>query len=325
MVDRRGSSVRNRTSPWRPLLVALTLVIAAACSMPASAALPDGAITAERLHDTASTRGVTAGTPALGEHDAADADLDRIPQRIRPREAPQPPEPEPEPEPDPAPLEPFALSLYEPGDWVQQYTFEWCVAASVQMAWNMTQPDLRAARDDQQALWEMARDRSNNPYRGADPGGWAQLLTDVGLGPYELVSVPDYDEALRVAARAMRATDRSVGLVMWRGRHAWVMSGFESIGDPALASDFTVTGIRVVDPLYPYGSGTWGPSPEPNQLLTPEELARQFVFREQRRWSSHIPAGFLLVLPVVPAPVVVPRAVVEGPRTVPRFVPLESL
>jgi hypothetical protein len=32
--------------------------------------------------------------------------------------------------------------------------------------------------------------------------------------------------------------------------------------------------------------------------LTPEELATQFVVREPRRWSSGLPAGYLLVLPV---------------------------
>ena len=44
-------------------------------------------------------------------------------------------------------------------------------------------------------------------------------------------------DALQVAARAIRETKRPVGLVMWRGRHAWVMSGFESIGDPAIHDD----------------------------------------------------------------------------------------
>jgi hypothetical protein len=62
--------------------------------------------------------------------------------------------------------------------------------------------------------------------------------------------------------------------------------------------DFSVTGIRVVDPLYPYGSGTWGPSPEPNALLSPEQLAAQFVIREPRRWSEPLGAGWILLLPV---------------------------
>jgi hypothetical protein len=85
---------------------------------------------------------------------------------------------------------------------------------------------------------------------------------------------------------------------MWRGRHAWVMSGFESIGDPAIHADAAITAVRVLDPLYPHGSGTWGPSPEPNARLTPDELATQFVVREPRRWSSELPTGYFLVLPV---------------------------
>ena len=90
------------------------------------------------------------------------------------------------------------------------------------------------------------------------------------------------------------------------------------MGEPSVNADFKVTGVHVVDPLYPHGSGTWGPSPEPNALLTPDQLAKQFVFREQRRWSAHIAAGFLLVLPVAPEPVVQPRRVITGPRSIPR-------
>lgn len=121
------------------------------------------------------------------------------------------------------------------------------------------------------------------------------------MGPYTVVSIADYGTALRTAARAIAATGRPVGLVMWRGRHAWVMSGFESIGDPARFPEFSVTGVRVQDPLYPHGSGQWGPSPEPNSLLTPEQLATQFVVREPRRWSSELPTGYLMVLPVAGA------------------------
>lgn len=195
------------------------------------------------------------------------------------------------------PLAAFALDLYQVGDFVPQYTFEWCVAASIQMAYNLVEPQTRTAHSDQQELWERARAHSTNSFGGANPLGWAAVLNEVGVGPYELVSIPDYAEALRVAAAAIRETQRPVGLVMWRGRHAWVMSGFESVGDPAVDAAFRVTGVRVLDPLYPHGSGTWGPSPEPNSLLTSAELATQFVIRDSRRWSSGLPAGYLLVLP----------------------------
>jgi hypothetical protein len=131
--------------------------------------------------------------------------------------------------------------------------------------------------------------------------GWALVLTEVGMGPYAVVSVADYEEALQTAARAIADTDRPVGLVNWRGRHVWVMSGFESLGDPDQFPEFSVTGIRVQDPLYPYGSEQWGPSPAPNALLTPEQLATQFVVREPRRWSSNLPTGYMLVLPLAEA------------------------
>lgn len=215
----------------------------------------------------------------------------------------------PSPVPTPVPAPPaapqaFALNLYREGDFVPQYTFDWCVAASIQIAHNLidgTGGGTWTDRTQQNQLWEMARARSSDSFNGANPFGWAQVLTEAGMGPYKVVSIADYQDALQTAARAIANTGRPVGLVMWSGRHAWVMSGFESLGDPHEFPKFTVTGIRVQDPLYPNGSGQWGPSPAPNSLLTPEQLATQFVVREPRRWSSGLPTGYLLVLPTAPA------------------------
>ena len=213
--------------------------------------------------------------------------------------------PTPTPVPTPA-LVPraFALNLYREGDFVPQYTFDWCVAASIQIMHNLIDDKgagTWADRVQQGELWEMARARSSNSFNGANPLGWAKVLTEVGMGPYTVVSIADYKEALRTAARAIADTGRPVGLVMWRGRHVWVMSGFASLGDPKQFPKFSVTGIRVQDPLYPYGDQQWGPSPAPNALLTPEQLATQFVVREPRRWSSNLPTGYMLVLPVAKA------------------------
>jgi hypothetical protein len=192
------------------------------------------------------------------------------------------------------------MNLFRKGDFVAQYTFEWCVGASLQMALNMATDDSRTSRTDQQRLWEMARDTSFSPFGGANPRGWTATLNELGIGPYELVSIPTFEGALDVAAEAIRATKRPVGLVMWRGRHAWVMSGFESTADPRTFDDFDVTGIRVLDPLYPHGSSVWGRSPRPNSLVSPETLGRQFVLRDSTRVNLGVPPGYLLVLPVVP-------------------------
>jgi hypothetical protein len=193
------------------------------------------------------------------------------------------------------------MNLYREGDFVPQHTFEWCVGASIQMASNMVVADTRGSYEDQQALWELARSHSSNSFGGANPRGWTAALNEIGIGAYELVVVPDYAQALATAAAAIRETQRPVGLVMWSGRHAWVMSGFESVGDPAVHDDFRVTGVRVLDPLYPHGSGLWGASPEPNSLLSPKELATQFVVREPRRWSIEFGTGYFLIVPVADA------------------------
>ncbi|MBT2531571.1 hypothetical protein J7E83_05400 [Arthrobacter sp. ISL-48] len=215
----------------------------------------------------------------------------------------QTPTPTPAPTPPPVP-QPFALNLYQEGDFVPQYTINWCVAASIQIAHNLiddTGGGTWADPAQQGELWEMARAGSSNSFNGANPFGWAKVLTEAGMGPYTVVSIADYEDALQTAARAIADTGRPVGLVMWSGRHAWVMSGFESLGDPDTFPEFLVTGIRVQDPLHPYGSGQWGPSPAPNSLLTPEQLATQFVVREPRRWSGDLPTGYLLVLPLAEA------------------------
>jgi hypothetical protein len=212
-----------------------------------------------------------------------------------------PPSPSPkvtaEPESTPEVAEgPFAMNLYRKGDFVGQYTFEWCVGASMQMMRNLTDAKVTRSRATQQSYWELARDLSRSPFGGANPRGWTAGLNDLGYGPYKLVSIRKYDEALRVAASAMLETGRPVGLVMWRGRHAWVMSGFTADADPR-SGNFDVTGIHVLDPLYPHGSSVWGASPKPNALLTPAKLGKQFVFRERRRVNLGVPPGYLLILP----------------------------
>ncbi len=112
---------------------------------------------------------------------------------------------------------------------------------------------------------------------------------------------------MRMAARAMRETGKPVGLLMWQGRHAWVMSGFRATADPRISRDFRVTGVIVEDPLYPHGSTVWGPSPTPGEVLSLAKLGRQFVPRRTsprwlavQPWNRDLNGKYVLVLPFVP-------------------------
>ena len=71
--------------------------------------------------------------------------------------------------------------------------------------------------------------------------GWAAGLTIEGGGAYMLVGTTTLDEALLAAAKAIAETGRPVGLLVWRGRHAWVMSGFRATGDPLTDPNARVT------------------------------------------------------------------------------------
>src|SRR6476646_892317 len=178
----------------------------------------------------------------------------------------------------------FRLDLASTGDYVAQTNFVQCVGASMQMMLNIIRSnDDRSARTQlrlQNTARELSGTRSDGQRRkGASVRGWSAWLNQLGAGPYRLVGTATLDEALRLAAASIRQTNRPVGLLVWRGRHAWVMSGFTATADPLRTSEYTVTGAIVMDPLYPHGSAVWGPSPKPRQALTPTALGRQFVPR----------------------------------------------
>ena len=282
----------SRSTHRRVQLVSVTLIalVASACGVaadpvsPAPSDRPEPSVASAPSHASRPDPTLLAPTPSA---------VPPVP--------PAPPTPAATPEP---PRKAFAYNLFRRGDYVAQYTLEWCVGASLQMALNMATDTNGTSRRQQQALWTMAQERSFSPFGGANPIGWTAALNDLGIGPYELVSVPDLDSALVLAATAIRQTKRPVGLVMWRGRHAWVMSGFESMGDPRLHDEISVTGVRVLDPLYPNGSSRWGASPKPNALLTPSTLAKQFVIREGGRVDLGVPPGYLMILPTTGEPAI---------------------
>jgi hypothetical protein len=293
------SSVPSRRPRYVVVTAALLglALVAGACTPGQE---PSAPTTAPTLADLAAEASPTA-SPGVSLRPIASA-----PDLVAANQAPPSPSPSatstatptPVPTQPPVKRKPFSMNLAQREDFVGQYTFEWCVGASLQMALNMATRQSRTTRRDQQRLWEMARDRSFSPFGGANPTGWVATLNELGIGPYQLVSLPTFDDAVTTAAAAIRATRRPVGLVMWRGRHAWVMSGFEATADPRRFDDFAVERVRVHDPLYPHGSSVWGKSPKPNSLVSLDTLARQFVIRDRGRVNLGVPPGWLLVLPV---------------------------
>ena len=206
----------------------------------------------------------------------------------------------------------FSLDLAKDGDYVRQANFVQCVGASVQMMINIAEPGTDRSRKTQRRLQDLARSLSGprpdgSRRQGAGVIGWAAALNRKAAAPYAVVGADTLGEAMRVAARAIVTYRRPVGLLVWRGRHAWVMSGFESTGDPRDGS-FRVTRAYILDPLHPHGSEAWGPSPEPGTSIPVAAVGRQFVRRRLHSQWNQLPgmaelAGkYVLVVPTGPQP-----------------------
>ena len=198
----------------------------------------------------------------------------------------------------------FAIDLYNDEDFVSQARADWCVPASIIAMMRMIGLEGDRATPTQRELDRMARKLSTPRLRGAgsEPEGWAGTLDQLGYGPYEVRAERTRPAAIEAAARALRLTGRPVGLLMWRGAHAWVMSGFRATADPAYTDEFEVTDVYVVDPWYPRVSSIWGPAQPPGARVPARRLAEDFL--PWRRPAVRYPekdGRFVLVVPVAEA------------------------
>jgi hypothetical protein len=275
----------------------------------------------------ATEAGVPVASPEASSHAAGNAPPASTPPPT-PTAPPSPPSPASAPAASPsataAPLPsptrtpgPIAVNLYRRGGFVSQARADWCVPAAIQTMANLIDRADASAVPSQRRLDRLARSLSSDRLVGAgsEPEGWAGALNELGLGPYVVVSVRTREGAIAAAARAIRLTGRPVGLLMWRGAHAWVMSGFEATADPARTDEFVVTHVRVVDPWYPRTSSIWGRGQPPNTRIAVSSLAADFL-RWRRPAVRYVEKDgqFVLVLPVPePAPPRILRPV-AGPN-----------
>jgi hypothetical protein len=203
--------------------------------------------------------------------------------------------------PAPAPG-PFAINLYRRRDFVSQANERYCVPAAIQTMVNVMEPGASRSTAAQHRYYRLARrystDRLVGP--GAEPEGWARTLEVLGYGDYGVTSHRTRARAVHAAARALRLTGRPVGLLMWRGAHAWVMTGFRATADPAYAVRFQVTHVYVSDVWYPRVSSIWGPSRPPDARVPVEALPADYL--RWRRPTARYPekdGQFVVVVPVL--------------------------
>lgn len=206
------------------------------------------------------------------------------------------------------------MNLYGKGDFVSQYTKYWCIGASMQMMLNIIGATDDESRASQKRYMRIARSMGPSlrqvdhgqtveragGLRGAGSGGWARGLVELGAGGYEQRALVGYQTAVRAAAQALRETDRPVGLIVWRGAHAWVMTGFTATADPLVDPDYRVTGVYIQDPWYPRVSSIWGPGQKPNSWISIKALRADFLPRRGGRWHAELAGKFVLVVPVDP-------------------------
>jgi len=167
------------------------------------------------------------------------------------------------------------VSVWKPDVFTTQKTWQWCTAANVQIMRNMTFRQTDHSRSNQQRYYDFMR--ANNRYRlpatdGVDPQGWAAGLRNWVDARYQHVSHTSFDGALRSAVLSLRKTSRPVGLLVARGGHAWILSGFTATADPAATSNYTITSVSVTGPLWGLQSRSWGYDMRPNTRLTPAQM-----------------------------------------------------
>jgi hypothetical protein len=285
-------------SPHRPTRSPLAVAVAALLGV----AVVSLAACAGPTH-AGDVAGVTGYPSVAVETPSAQPVRVTAPPTARPTPTPPPPSPTPTltpaPTPTPTPKPVLAMNLYRKGDFVSQATKEQCVSAAMQIMLNIIGPTDDQSKRTQARIAQLAEDLSKGRPGATEPLGWARGLERLGGGKYVVEVAPTRGRAIERAVRAIRATGRPVGLLVWRGAHSWVLHGFEATADPAGPGEMTVTHLYVSDPWYPRVSSIWGASRGPNARITPKQLEEDYL--KWRRPTGRYPGmdgQFVLVLPV---------------------------
>lgn len=196
----------------------------------------------------------------------------------------------------------FAMDLYQPGDFVGELKDTWCVPAAMQTSINIMSVSPDVTRDTQQKLFDLAVSVAGTSYGGADPSGWATGLQSLGYGKYEVGADSNMNNAVKTVVTQIRLTSRPAGLLVWRGWHSWVVSGFTATADPALTSNFTVLSLRIEDVWYPRISNLWnkarnGASRPPDSDVPIKDLGVDYLVWNQGKAYPGRDHKYVYVMP----------------------------
>jgi hypothetical protein len=145
------------------------------------------------------------------------------------------------------------FDVYRSSAFSTQLRWYWCVPASIQAMLNIIKGTSDHSWSNQYRYYKYGRPRRARLFSslGLDPQSWMLTLNRYGGDGYRVVTSTNLASLIKYAARRNRLTGKPVGLLVARGGHAWVMTGFKSTADPAVTSNYRVTAIRTMGPLWP--------------------------------------------------------------------------
>lgn len=164
--------------------------------------------------------------------------------------------------------------------FVSEVTDVMCASSAVQMVVEILDGTTDVTAKSQyriRASIKAATVFADSRFDGAGPAGMATVIGSLTGVPYEVRSATTRAAALLDAAATLSRTGDPVILMVWRGAHAWVMSGYRASADPASFSDATVSGTYILDPWYPRVSTIWGASDGPGVFQDSSEMVRNYL------------------------------------------------
>jgi hypothetical protein len=297
---------KRRRIPWRPL----GAVVLAAALLGGIAAWANAGVVGEKLASVAHRIELIVAPPP----DRPIAEVHVTPRPVvTPSPTPEPtptpslgpgefaPPPTPTPTPAPTPVAVDVNLLRHPENhFISEWDNEWCAVAGTQMVLNIWgKADLTVAFQKTLASrigeWESRRDSLNG---GWGPGAIAAALAAYGVRGYEVRTYDTRQDAMLDAAIALSETHAPVVLMVWRGAHTWVMTGYQATADPTVFPDARVTGAYILDPWYPRVSSIWGASDPPGTFQDRKEMQRNYL--PWKRPEGHYPDRDGLFIAVVP-------------------------